>query len=430
MNKIDYKPRIADRNLADLMEAMGAVLIEGPKWCGKTTTAEHAANSSLYLSNPMELRQAATLIDINPQLLLSGDTPRLIDEWQEFPQLWDAIRYEVDHRHASGQFLLTGSAVPNDNKLKEIHHTGTGRIARMTMRPMSLWESGDSNGAVSIADLFKGNLDIALASPDNSLQEVAYWICRGGWPETVNKKDHRTTLIVAQEYLKAVVTKDISRVNSVMKSPERAKRLMRSYARHQGGQAPYSTIVKDISANETQALSVDTVKEYIDALKRIFVIEDVTAWNPNLRSKTAIRSSDTHYYVDPSIATAALEIGPDDLMADLNTMGLMLETLAIRDLRCYADANNGTIYHYRDGNGLECDAVMHLYGGRYALVEIKIGGERLIEEGAKNLLRLASKIDTSNMNAPSFLMVLTAVGRYAYRRKDGVLVVPIGCLKD
>lgn len=369
------------------------------------------------------------MIDLHPRVLLSGEAPMLIDEWQEAPKLWDAVRFEVDHRGKEGQFILTGSAAPGKEKLEEIHHTGTGRFSWLKMRPMSLFESGESEGTVSLAELFGGNTDFALKAPGHELGDIAFMMCRGGWPGSLRKKSAAAAQLVATEYYQAVTHTDISKVDGVVKNPERVKRLMRSYARHQGSQASLATISGDISTNEVERLSENTISEYLVALKKIFVVEDAMAWNPNLRSKTAIRSSDTRYFVDPSIAVAALEMGPDDLLGDLNTMGLLFETLAVRDLRCYADALSGTMYHYRDKSGLECDAVMHLRGGRYGLIEVKLGGSTGIEEGAATLKALAARIDTGKMKSPSFLMVLTAVGQFAYTRKDGVLVVPVGCLK-
>lgn len=429
MDKSNYKERIADKLLEAKLEAMGAVLIEGAKWCGKTTTAEKAAKSVIYLSDTDTFRQNMELIDLHPRSLLTGEPPLLIDEWQEAPKLWDAVRFEVDHRNQEGQFILTGSAAPAKDKLDQIHHSGTGRFAWLKMRPMSLYESGESNGAVSLTALFDGKTDFAVQAPGHNLNAIAFMICRGGWPGALKKRSEAAARMVATEYYQAVIHTDISKVDGVTKNPERVKRLMRSYARHQGSQASLATMADDISANESEKLSENTIAEYLTALKKIFVIEDALAWNPNLRSKTAIRSNDTHYFVDPSIATAALEIGPRDLINDLNTMGLLFETMAIRDLRCYADALWGNLYHYRDKSGLECDAVMHLRGGRYGLIEIKLGGDTAIEEGAKTLKNLAAKIDTAKMKAPAFRMVLTAVGTFAYTRKDGVLVVPIGCLK-
>lgn len=406
---------------------MGAVLIEGPKACGKTTTAEQQAKSVIYMSDPEKQQQYKQMAQTNIRYLLKGETPRLIDEWQEVPQFWDAIRFEVDHRQEDGQFMLTGSAVPPDTK--DIHHTGTGRYAWLTMRPMSLWESEESTGEVSLSDLFS-NPDNIGATNKMTLSMLAFAVCRGGWPKSLQKKSENAALLQATEYYKAIVNSDISRVDGVKRDSERAKRIMRSYARHQGSQASIATIVADISTNETEDVSDVTIDTYLTALRKIFVIEDMPAWNPNLRSKTSVRTSDTRYFVDPSVGVAALGLGPNDLIGDLNTFGLFFETMCIRDLRVYADALDGGVYHYRDKNGLECDAVVHLRNGSYGLIEIKLGGEKLIEQGAKTLTSLANIIDTSRMKAPSFCMVLTGVGDFAYRRTDGVYVVPIGCLKN
>ena len=421
-----YRNRVADKMLRNQLEAAGVVLIQGPKWCGKTTTAEQQAKSILRMDYPKMSKEYLTLAENDPELLLAGETPRLVDEWQLAPQLWDTARYTVDRRSAVGQFIFTGSAVPADKSM--ITHTGTGRFAWLTMRPMSLWESGESNGNASLVDLFAGQMGSCIA-PDSSLEDIAFTLCRGGWPGSLNLKK-TTALRVANNYVKAICESDISRVDNVQRDPDFALRLLRAYSRHQGGQVSVGTLYADLSANKGGSLTENTISLYLSALRKIFVIEDMPAWNPNLRSKTAIRTSDTRYFVDPSIATAALGIGPKDLMYDLNTYGLLFETMAVRDLRVYADALDGRVYHYRDHNGLECDAVVHLHNGSYGLVEIKLGGETLIEEGAYNLKKLANKIDTTKMKSPSFMMVLTATGAYAYRRKDGVLVVPIGCLKD
>lgn len=421
-----YHKRIADEILRRKLEGKGAVLIEGPKWCGKTTTAEQIASSVLYMDDPEKREQNIQMAELNPKRLLRGDTPRLIDEWQLAPKLWDAVRFEVDHRGELGQFVLTGSAVPPDTK--DITHSGTGRFTWLTMRPMSLYESGDSTGEVSLGTLFTAPQEIDGESHID-LDRLAFLVCRGGWPQAVGLGDE-IALDQAMDYYDAVVHSDINRADNVQKNPERVKRLMRSYARSQGGQVPNTVIAEDISANEEGKINEETVASYINALKKIFVIEDMPAWNPNLRSKTAIRTSDTRYYVDPSIAAAALGIGSQDLIGDLNTFGFLFETLCIRDLRVFADALNGQVYHFRDKDGLECDAVIHLRNGSYGLVEIKLGGERAIESGAASLQALGGKIDTEKMKSPAFLMVLTGTGDFAYRRADGVYVVPIGCLRN
>lgn len=419
-----YKIRIADKILQKKLDAKGAVLIEGAKWCGKTTTASQIAKSILSMQNPEEKEQNIRLAELSPSRLLNGKTPRLIDEWQLAPKLWDAVRFEVDKRDEFNQFILTGSAVPAD--LKEITHTGTGRISRMLMRPMSLFESQESNGSVSLSELFSGKTDI---DGENTIDidELAFLICRGGWPKAIDLKQN-IALSQAIDYYDAVVNSDISRVDNIERNPERAKRLLRAYARSIGTQTKLISLSDDV--NEDNNLGTNpTIYNYINALQKIFVIEDSHAWNPNLRSKTAIRTTDTRYFTDPSIAAAALGLGPNDLIDDIKTMGFFFENLCIRDLRVYADSLDGTIYHYRDKNGLECDAVIHLRNGAYGLIEIKLGGDKAIEEGKYTLNKLAKNIDYNIMKKPSFKMVITGTGKYAYKDGD-TFIIPIGCLKD
>lgn len=384
----------------------------------------------LYLGDTATREQNIRLASVDPHQILDGPTPRLIDEWQVAPVLWDAVRFEVDHRKGHGHFILTGSVVVRDGLDGEpqIVHSGTGRIGRLVMRPMTLWESGDSNGAVSLAHLFESPERIAGTST-HKLTDIAFLTCRGGWPDTVGM-DAQLALDQAFDYVEAVIETDISAADNMRKDPKQVLRLLRSYARHQGTPATLITLRDDMLANESATFSEDTVSTYLKALNRIFVVEDMPAWNPNLRSKTAIRTSDTRYFVDPSIATAALGLGPNELINDLQTFGLIFETLCVRDLRVFAEAIDGKVYHYRDKDKLECDAVVHLRNGSYGLVEIKLGGDQLINEGAANMLKLSKKIDTTKMKSPAFMMVLTAVGQYAFRRDDGVYVVPIGCLKD
>ena len=430
MSQFEYKPRVVDAVLEKRIKSSGAVLVEGPKWCGKTTTAEQHSKSVNYVSDPVNLNKNMILAEMNINALLEGEKPKLLDEWQIIPQLWDAVRFAVDHSKGIGQFIMTGSAVPLDHdKQSKIHHTGTGRITSLRMRPMSLWESGDSSGEVSLASLFQNSGAPIYSEAKAQLEDIAFLICRGGWP-IATTLDPEYALETAFSYFKAVADTDISRVDGISRSSSRTRRLMRSLARHQGTQVTIAGIKADMIANDTETLDVDTVSSYIEALKKIFVIEDMEAWNPNLRSKAAIRTSDTRYYVDPSIATAALGVGPADLVKDLNTMGLFFETMAVRDLRVYSQALDGDVFHYRDSNGLECDAVIHLRNGQYGLVEIKLGGQKLIEEGVGTLTKFESSIDIDKMKAPSFKMILTAVGNLAYRREDGIYVVPISCLKD
>lgn len=420
-----YLSRVADELLELQLEAAGVVLIEGAKWCGKTTTALQHAKSVLFMDDTKHKEEYLRLAESDIEVLLNGNTPRLIDEWQKAPQFWDACRYWVDRRDAEGQFILTGSAEPVDQS--KMSHTGTGRVGWVKMRPMTLFESGESNGSVSLGALFENRFKPAEGNELN-LRALCYLICRGGWPKAIGKSE-RVALRQAFNYVDAVAKREIIEVDKVHRSEANTRRLLRSFARHQASQATNGTIASDLKTNDGSTLNDATITSYLNALRKIYVIEDMAAWNPNLRSKAAIRTTDTRFFVDPSIATASLGLGPNDLMKDLNTLGLLFETLVVRDLRVYAEAIDGNVFHYRDNNGLECDSVLHLRNGHYGLVEIKLGGESLIEEGAANLISLAKKIDTDKMYAPSFMMVVVGTGRYAYRREDGVLVIPIGCLK-
>lgn len=421
----EYRARIADEILRFKLESKGAVLIEGAKWCGKTTTAEQIAGSVLYMADPQEYERNMQVVDTNIRMLLEGDSPRLIDEWQLAPKLWDAIRFEVDHRDGMGQFILTGSAVPADPD--SMRHTGTGRFAWLKMRPMTLWESGESNGCVSLQALFDGEEQSGRAD-ESDIHNLAFLVCRGGWPKSVGLSD-KAALEQAFDYVEAVAHSDVSRVDDIRRDAAFTRRLLRSYARNQGTQTSVRLLYDDIRINEDGSFSENSISSYLYALRKIFVIEDMPAWNPNLRSKAAIRTTDTRYFVDSSIATAALGLSPADLVRDLNTFGLLFETMAVRDLRVYADALGGAVSHYRDNNGLECDAVLHLRNGHYGLIEVKLGGDNAVETAAGNLKKLESKLDTDKMHAPSFKMVLTGMGSYAFRRKDGIYVVPISCLK-
>ena len=421
-----YKQRISDRILKRKVLGKGAVLIEGPKWCGKTTTAKQLAKSILDLGDSSVLKQSAQLIELSPQTLLEGETPRLIDEWQALPPIWDSIRSEVDKRGEPSQFILTGSSVLPE--ADETIHSGTGRYAYVKMRTMSLYESGESNGKVSLMDLFEKK-PFKTQTNDLTIDDIAYLTCRGGWPwATLIPKE--VSLDQAFDYVDSVVNNDIQRVDGVKRSPERAKLLLRSYARNISQPIPYSTIRKDMLSNDSSTLDEDTVSDYVKALKKLFVIEDLGAWNPNIRSKAAIRTSDTRHFVDPSIGIASLGLGPQDLINDLKTFGFFFEDMAVRDLRVYAEAMDGKLYHYKDSSGLECDIVLHRRNGSYALLEVKLGGENNINEGVANILKLARNIDTDKMHAPSFMAVIVGVGKYAYQREDGVYVLPIGCLKD
>lgn len=423
---VKYKQRIADVLLERKLAGKGAVLIDGPKWCGKTTTARQIAQSELDLGDSSVLTNAKTALQVNPSMLTNGNTPRLIDEWQTIPQLWDIVRSEVDKRQSFGQFVLTGSSVPPEQE--EIRHSGTGRIARVSMRPMSLWESGESTGMISLADLFE---DKPLEPQSNplDLEEIAFLICRGGWPQATFLTGD-IALDQARDYYEAIYKTDIHRVDQTRRNSNRTRLLLRSYARHQGQAVSLKRLSDDIKENDNMSITYETVSDYVDALKKLFVIEDMPAWNPNLRSKSAIQVSDTRYFTDPSIAAAALYVGPGDLINDLKAMGMFFESMAVRDLRVYADALDGEVFHFRNAEGLECDAVLHRRNGTYGLIEIKLGGAELIDKGAETLCRLSDKINTDKMPKPSFKMVLTAVGEYSYRRpQDDVWVVPIGVLR-
>lgn len=420
-----YRPRIVDSALKRKLRGKGAVLIEGPKWCGKTTTAEQVSKSTLSVDDPSTVNTNKILSEIDPERLLTGDHPRLLDEWQVAPKLWDAVRHHVDRHKGHGQFILTGSSVPAD--ISETIHSGTGRFGWLVMRPMSLYESGDSTGDVSLASLFESQ-PISGCS-DLDLDRLTFLICRGGWPESVDMDDD-VALDQAFDYIDAVIRNDMSRVDNIRRDPQKVRMLLRSYARNQGTQISQASISADISSNDTEGVSEETVSEYLQALRKLYVIEDMKAWNPNLRSKTAIRTSDTRYFVDPSLAAASLRIGPQDLINNLNTTGFFFEALAVRDLRVYAESLDGDVYHYKDNLDNECDVVIHLRDGRYALLEVKLGGEKLIDEGVKTLKDVLRRIDTDKMGKPAFMAIITGTERYAYRRDDGIIILPLGALKN
>lgn len=421
-----YYPRVADYVLSDKLKSAGAVLINGTKWCGKSTTAEQIAGSVVYLQDAQTNKQNIELAKSAPSIFLEGKTPRMIDEWQTIPFIWDQIRFEVDHRKAKGQFILTGSSTPiEDNSYL---HSGIGRIVPIIMRPMSLYESKDSNGSVSLEKLFDESAAFEASKGDKNLRDYAYLLCRGGWPAALGL-ERDEALEQAYIFVEGLVYNDINRVFKRIKNPERIKRLLKSYSRAISSQMSNAKIRDDLINNDEETFDEETVASYINALTRLFVIEELPAWNTNLRSKTAIRSSNTRHFVDPSIAVASLGIGPDDLINDLETFGLLFESMCVRDLRVYAQRLKGDVFHYRDAKGREADAIIHLRNGKWAAVEIKLSSQESIDEGASNLLKLASDIDLSKSKAPSFLMILTATS-YAYRRADGVYVVPLGCLKD
>ena len=417
-----YFPRICDGLVNEKLSYSGALLIEGPKWCGKTWTGKHAAKSVLYMQDPDKGAGYMELSRTMPSRLLKGEKPRLIDEWQEAPVLWDAVRFDVDQTGEWGQYILTGSATPrDDNKPK---HTGTGRIARLRMRPMTLFESMESVGSVSLRQLFEGQEDVEGES-QLDIPDLAKVICRGGWPEAVAKR--QTSAQIARNYVDAVVNVDVQKVDGVERNPYRVRQLLRSYARNISTMASLTTVLADIQANDV-AFSDTTMYGYVNALRRIFLIEDIPAWKPSLRSKAAIRTSEKRQFVDPSIATAVLRANVDSILDNFNYFGFLFESLVARDLRVYAQALDGEIFHYRDKDNLEADLVIRLNDDRWAAVEVKLGSKE-IEDGAKHLIELRNKVDTSKVGEPSFLMVVTG-GQFAYRREDGVFVVPIGCLRD
>ena len=421
-NGLEYLPRISDRQLDRKLHTSGAVLITGCKWCGKTMSAEQFAQSVVYMQDPDKSATYLAMADTKPSLLLAGAEPRLIDEWQMAPVLWDAVRHEVDRRRKQGQFILTGSAVPIDNVNS---HTGTGRISRMKMRTMSLFESKESNGSISLKALFDGTQQEGVSS-HLSIEEISYLICRGGWPMSLSLP-REYALDVARDYVDAIIEEDVSRVDGIERNPQRVLTLLRSLSRNICTMATNTTILDDFKGSET-SISMTTLDSYLNALRRIFVIEDIPAWSPSMRSKTALRTSSKRNFVDPSIAAASLRMNPERLLSDFNTFGFMFESLCDRDMRVYAQANDGDIYHYRDKNELEADIIVALRDGRWAPVEVKLGNKQ-IEEAAAHLIKLSEKIDSEKMGRPSFMMVLTA-GEFAYQRKDGVWVVPLGCLKD
>ena len=423
----NYRKRIVDEILPLKLSSSAAVLVEGPKWCGKTTTCLQIAKSCVFMDEPTKRDQNIELASIAPEKILSGDFPRLIDEWQIAPQIWDAIRFKADRESIIGGFMITGSAVPVD--IDELKHSGTGRFSWVRMRPMSLWESGESSGAVSLSGLFGGEMISVEDAKSWELEQMAEIVCRGGGPQALMMKG-RARFETAKNIVQAIVERDISRVDKIGRNTDRALKVMRSYARVQGTQASARVIKADIASNEMMSIDDDTIYSYINALRKLFVIEDSHAWCPNLRTKDSVRSSDTKYFVDPSIAVAALGVGPGELMNDLKTFGFMFETMAVRDLRVYAELLGGEVRHYHDKAGLECDAVIHLPNGEYALFEVKMGGQRLIDEGVRTLNSLDSLIAGKKLRKPTFKMIITAVGEYAYvRKEDGIMVCPLSSLK-
>lgn len=436
---MEYLKRIVDEELALRLEAFGAVQIKGPKWCGKTTTALQQAKSVIRLQDPDRRAGYLATARTKPSILLKGETPRLIDEWQDAPVLWDAVRMAVDERGLKGQFILTGSTVIDEKRNRgEEHqrlHTGTGRISSMMMYPMSLYESKESSGAISLRALFDhADIDIDGIASSLTIEDIILAACRGGWPESLGAMSDRAKLLIAKDYVNAVCEEDVSKIDNVQRNPTLARLILRSYARNICTLVQKTKMLADVSG-EMESTSIKTFEDYVGALERLFVIEDIPAWSPAIRSATSIRSSKKRCFVDPSIAVAVLGASSQSLELDLRTFGFIFECLCIRDLRAYSQSLGGQVSYYRDRYGLEADVVLHLGDGRYALIECKLGS-REVEEGARHLLEIKRLVQERNANEkqvslrePDLLMVLTG-GEFAYRRDDGVYVVPIGCLKD
>lgn len=419
-----YLPRLIEKPITESMKTNGCIVIEGPKWCGKSTTSERFAKSVIKLQKPATYKQYRILADIGDDNLLSGEKPVLFDEWQKIPELWDYVRNYIDETSGKGLFILTGSAKPIEDKER---HSGIGRMKKIIMRTMSLWESNESSGEVSLRNLFDNTKNVS-GKNRYQLKDIAHIICRGGFPSAVIEKDKDISLNYAKDYVNTLVSTDITSVDDIKRNPKRARAILKSYARNISTPAKMTTILKDVESN-TDAQDIRTINSYIDAFSKLFVIDETESWTPKLRSKTAIRTTSTKHFVDPSIATAILDANPNDLIQDLNTFGLFFENLVIRDLKIYTQSLDGNVYNYRDKSGLEADAVIHLNDGRWGLIEIKLGGETLINEGALTLTKLKEVIDQDKMNKPAFLAIITATDSFAYKREDGIYVIPIACLK-
>ena len=427
-----YLERITDKHLKDRLNAMGAVLIEGPKWCGKTTTAEQQAGSVLRMQDPDNRDDYLATAAVKPSNLLVGETPRLLDEWQDAPELWDAVRTMCDKRGNPGQFILTGSNAVNE---KKIHHSGTGRISRMQMSTMSLWESKESNGSVSLKELFDHPEQEVEAFSDMSVNDIIFSACRGGWPASLNVTDPDSKLMIAKDYVQSVCKTDISRVDGVQRNEKLAWQILRSYARNISTVAKTTSMLADVIASDKMECSRSTFDDYVSALEKLFVIQDIDAWCPAIRSKTAIQSSPKRGFCDPSVAVAVMGLTPESLKTQLKTFGFIFEQMCIRDLKAYSYGFFSSVGYYRDRYGLEADVVLHLGDGRYALIECKLGSKE-IEDGANHLVRLHKLIVEHNkteeqmpIREPDLKIVLTG-GQYGYTRDDGVHVIPLACLRD
>jgi len=425
-----YLPRYTDKELKKSLEYMGAVLITGPKWCGKTTTAKRQCKSLKELQHPVLGKSYLKLADTNPIELLKGEKPMLIDEWQMAPELWDAVRYLVDESDEDGLYVLTGSTTVDESK---ITHTGAGRIKRIVMRPMSLYESGESNGKISLLDLFNDeNINIDGITTTLTIPDLIFAACRGGWPESLNKKTKNQQLAIVSDYIDIICNSDVSEVDGVKRSPQRVKAILKSYSRNVSTLATKKTLMADIRT-EYGDISLPTYNSYVDALEKLYVIQDIPAWHPNIRPANTIRKSNKKEFIDPSIAVASLNLTPEKLLKNFETFGFIFENLCIRDLIVYSSSFGGEILYYNDDSGLEADCVIYLNDGRYALIEFKLG-EKEIEKGANSLLKLKKLVKEKVKNTkidleePSFLAIITG-GEVAYTRPDGVKVIPIGCLK-
>lgn len=430
MKKKIYLPRICENTLEKMLKLSGCVWIQGPKWCGKTTTAKLFAKSIINMHDENKIISNKLLAERNPNEFLNKTPPLLIDEWQEIPFIWNSIRYQIDERENNkGQFIITGSTLPLSNT--SLKHSGLGRINRMIMRPLSLYESQDSKGFISLSDLFDNKLENAFYDFDISLEEIAFFICRGGWPESVLQEKQSDALFLTRQYYNNLIKTDII-LNSNKKENKSnfVHAIIKSYSRNCASQsASLTTLKKDIGKFENINISDQTINRYLQKLKDVFIIEEMESWSPKLRSKSVVRNSKNKYLMDPSIAASALNVNPNNLINDLNTFGILFENMCVRDLRIYVEKLDGQVFHYRDKNGLEIDSIIVLPDGRYALVEIKLGSTEGIESAAKNLKNLENILDTTYLSKPSFLMILTA-GNTSYQREDNIYVVPITLLKD
>lgn len=423
-----YVQRIIDKEIERKLSVMGAIIIKGPKWCGKTTSGRRVSKSIIEMQNPEMAENYMELVLTKPSLLLEGEKPKLIDEWQIAPSIWNAVRYDVDKTGEKGQYILTGSATPNDEDDKYLH-SGVGRFAIINMKPFTLYESKESNGKISLRDVFDKKINIDGIKAELTYEKLAYVLCRGGWPASLDLSEENS-LEIAKSYIDVLCESDISKVDNVSRNPRLARTILRAYARQVSTIDSDKTLYEDIMANFAE-VSERTIIDYLHALERLHIIEEIDSWNPNIRSKTAIRASKKKTMVDPSLAFAALGISPKDVMLDVNTFGLLFENLVDRDLSVYVNSIGGYIEHYRDRYGLECDSVLHLNDGRYGLIEVKLGGMKGIKEGEEHLLKLKKLIEeNSKMRKPEFLMIITGFTDIAYTTKDGILIVPIGCLKD